>query len=77
MANFTLYYTDGCHLCEIADELLIAANASFVAKDIMDSEQLIELYQTSIPVVESHQGKKLFWPFDAEQLAQFIADNKE
>jgi hypothetical protein len=43
----------------------------------MDSEQLIELYQTSIPVVESHQGKKLFWPFDAEQLAQFIADNKE
>ena len=46
MANFTLYHTDGCHLCEMADELLIAANASFVAKDIMDSEQLIELYQT-------------------------------
>ena len=77
MVKFPLYEPVGCHLGEMADELLIAANATFVAKDIMDSEQLIELYQTSIPVVESHQGEKLFWPFDAEQLAQFIADNKE
>ncbi|MBU76253.1 glutaredoxin family protein [Pseudoalteromonas sp. SSMSWG5] len=77
MASFTLYHTDGCHLCEMADELLVAANVSFAAKDIMDSEQLIALYQTSIPVVEAHQGEKLFWPFDAQRLAQFIADNKE
>lgn len=77
MASFTLYHTDGCHLCEMADELLVAANVSFAAKDIMDSEQLIALYQTSIPVVEAHQGEKLFWPFDAQRLAHFIADNKE
>ena len=43
MASFTLYHTDGCHLCEMADELLVAANVSFAAKDIMDSEQLIAL----------------------------------
>ncbi|MCF7499326.1 glutaredoxin family protein [Pseudoalteromonas sp. L1] len=77
MANFTLYHTDGCHLCELAGELLSAANIPFAAKDIMDNEQLIELYQTSIPVVESSQGNKLFWPFDTVALAQFIADNKE
>ncbi|WP_075593618.1 glutaredoxin family protein [Pseudoalteromonas sp. PAB 2.2] len=75
MAKFTLYHTDGCHLCELADELLVAAKVNYVAHDIMDDEQLISAYQTSIPVVKKENGETLYWPFDELQLAKFIADN--
>lgn len=74
MANFTLYHTDGCHLCEQAYELLLQQLAAEYIElvDIVSDETLIEKYQISIPVVVDKNNKELFWPFDALKLREFI-----
>lgn len=74
MANFTLYHTDGCHLCEQAYELLLQQLAAehIQMVDIVSDETLIEKYQISIPVVVDKNNKELFWPFDAVKLREFI-----
>ncbi|WP_413699378.1 glutaredoxin family protein [Psychromonas sp. KJ10-10] len=69
----TLYYTDGCHLCDDAIELLEQLNLSYQKVDIVDSQALVELYGTLIPVVENEQGAILNWPFSLQQLQQFSA----
>lgn len=70
MPNVTLYHTEGCHLCEQAYELLVAAglteNLSLV--DILHDDALISEYQTSIPVVQFSTGIKLYWPFNLDDI---------
>ncbi|GAB1259585.1 glutaredoxin family protein [Aurantivibrio plasticivorans] len=73
MQQLILYSTLGCHLCDHAKEILwpILANTKYTLSevDIADSEQLLELYGTSIPVLEYEQsGEKLYWPFDESQV---------
>jgi hypothetical protein len=74
MADFILYGTDGCHLCEEAEQLLLQGGLSFEIRDIIDDEQAEHRYAVRIPVL-LHQlsGLELGWPFDDKQIRDFIA----
>ena len=78
MANWVLYHTDGCHLCEQAECLItpLLADESLQLVDIMSDEALILEYQTSIPVLKSEQGQQLFWPFTAQDVRQFLTQTE-
>lgn len=72
-----LYSTSGCHLCELALEVIqpvINDQYPFHEVDISTSEQLIERYGVRIPVVQrSDTGAELGWPFDATEFQAFVA----
>ena len=53
MDKFTLYHTEGCHLCEQALELLNAQLQSeqIILRDIVEEPELLGKYQFTIPVV--------------------------
>lgn len=71
-----LFGTLGCHLCEVAEALLM----SFVEHglqveliDIAEQEEMVERYAVRIPVLRrSDTGAELDWPFDAEQIVDFL-----
>ena len=69
----TLYYTDGCHLCDDATQLLEQLNLTYQKIDIIEETRLVELYGTLIPVVENKRGATLNWPFSLQQLQHFIS----
>jgi len=71
--NYKLYSSEGCHLCEqalaLCQQAKIAEHVAII--DIVDDEQLVELYGISIPVLENTDtGEKLFWPFNLDQVEQ-------
>ncbi len=72
----TLYSTEGCHLCEVALALLQHANLHQDVKvvDIAFDDELFSRYGVTIPVV-SYQGSELSWPFDFEELTQWLENN--
>lgn len=77
MKNFILYGTLGCHLCEVAEHLLVmtldAEKHQVDLVDIAYDDQLLEQLGESIPVLENELTKEqLKWPFDQEKLQQFV-----
>ena len=79
MMNFTLYGTEGCHLCDDAAALIVAVASglavSVFQEDIAESETLVERYGTRIPVLrDERRGAELNWPFDADQLRDFFKE---
>lgn len=72
MADFVLFGTEACHLCEEAEQLLLQAGLVFEKQDIMADEQAMQRYAIRIPVL-LHQpsGLELGWPFEAQQLRDF------
>jgi len=74
MDKFTLYHTEGCHLCEQALELLNAQlhSEQIILRDIVEEPELIEKYQFTIPVVANKNNQELDWPFDEQKLKEFI-----
>lgn len=51
--------------------LLAAEGYELEEQDIADSDELMALYQISIPVAKNPQtGHELFWPFGPEQVAE-------
>lgn len=83
MLELSLYGTLGCHLCEVAEQMLAASlDFSRVQVELVDiadnsagdSDQLMERYAIRIPVlVHPASGKELGWPFAPEQLAAWIS----
>lgn len=74
MADFILFGTEGCHLCEEAELLLFAAGIDFTSQDITASEQWLADYGLLIPVLWHAQGRsQLNWPFDSLQIQNFIS----
>lgn len=73
MANgLFLLSTDGCHLCEVAKSLLEQSNMEFEVVDIIEEQQLIDLYGDKIPVLMAEGAEQaLFWPFEQEQVKQY------
>lgn len=71
-----LFGTLGCHLCEVAEALLMP----FVERgllvelvDIAESEGQVERYGLIIPVLRRcDTGAELNWPFDADQVVAFL-----
>ena len=75
----TLFGTAGCHLCEVALELLHATlNPEYFdiwEIDIADSDTMIEQYGVRIPVLRRDQdGTELNWPFGVDELIGFLAE---
>ncbi|GIZ13300.1 glutaredoxin family protein [Pseudomonas sp. NCCP-436] len=71
-----LFGTLGCHLCELAEALLMpfVENGLLVELiDIAEHEGLVERYGLCIPVLRRcDNGQELNWPFDAEQVVAFL-----
>ena len=84
-----LYGTAGCHLCEIAESLVLPAatlrGMRVVKIDIADHEQLLSQLGTSIPVLASVQLEQanpgdaavLFWPFDDRAVATYLGQFRD
>lgn len=77
MKPIYLYSTPGCHLCELArevvDPLLNSYPLILEEIDIAQSDELIERYGIKIPVLKSpHHLDELCWPFDSAQAADFL-----
>lgn len=73
------YTTDGCHLCEEAEALLLqllATNPSsctIEVIDIVEDDELVNRYGERIPVVvRVDSGKEVGWPFDLAVLEDFV-----
>lgn len=74
---FSLYHTLGCHLCELAEEVLLPAVEALQLQvelvDIADDDGLVEQYGTRIPVLRHNMtGFELGWPFDEMALKTFL-----
>lgn len=74
MADFILYGTAGCHLCEEAEQIVRLAGLSFDTQDIIEDEALQQRYGVKIPVL-AHRGGglELHWPFGPEQVLWLAA----
>jgi len=73
-----LFGTLGCHLCEIAEAVLLPfvdEHGLLVERvDICEDERLLERYELRIPVLRRiDTGEELDWPFDTPQLASFLS----
>lgn len=68
--------TSGCHLCELAEAMLMpfVENGLLVELvDIAEREEWVEQYGLSIPVLRRCDSwAELSWPFDADQIAGFL-----
>lgn len=72
MISVILYTTAGCHLCDLASELLLQANQSSPLTinhtEIGDNDELVAKYGTTIPVIEFADGSQLNWPFTLDEV---------
>ncbi len=80
MRRLILFGTDGCHLCDLAEQAVrqwIAQWPTPVAldqADISDNEDWMHRYAVRIPVLRDQlTGLELDWPFGPEQLDSFLA----
>jgi hypothetical protein len=72
MPEFTLFGTEGCHLCEEASLLIAEAGIDFKSAEIMDNQEWLDKYSLSIPVLRHiGSGQELAWPFDTQRLQAF------
>lgn len=69
-----LYLRHECHLCEQAMDLLQALRLAdrVHCVDIDDDPELGARYGLLIPLLARTDGATLAWPFDADQLADFV-----
>lgn len=73
--TYTLYSSEGCHLCEQAFELCqqlgVAEQVNVI--DIVEHDEYFDTYKFHIPVLENNAtAEKLFWPFDLEGLKELL-----
>ena len=71
------YTTSQCHLCELAEALLVSTPMPepipVDVVDIAQSEKLVERYGTRIPVLRRNDtGAELDWPFTRDELLTFL-----
>jgi len=68
--------TSGCHLCEVAEKLVRRIAPPLGAKvtllDIAESDELVEQFGMTIPVLRHTNGKTLGWPFDEQTLIHWL-----
>lgn len=71
-----LFGTLGCHLCEVAEALLmpfVEHGLLVELVDIAEYESWVEDYGLRIPVLRrTDTGAELDWPFEAEQIVEFL-----
>lgn len=78
MPIFTLYTTEGCHLCEQAIGVIHALAMKGIQlevflEDIAESESLVAEYGVRIPVLKHDAtGHEMSWPFSPDGLETWI-----
>jgi len=73
MADFILFGTEGCHLCEEAENILRQTQVPFEQRDILYDDEEQQRYGIRIPVLRHcGSGRELDWPFDLETAQAFI-----
>ena len=76
MITLQLFTTAGCHLCELAEQMIRTFELSSVYTlemvEIGDDDQLVERYGTRIPVLRNSHGQELNWPFDETAISAFL-----
>lgn len=74
--SLILYGTLGCHLCEVAEQLLlpyVAQGWQVELVDIAEDDALLEQFSLVIPVLkEIASERQIHWPFDATTLQSFL-----
>ncbi|MGY6274114.1 glutaredoxin family protein [Methylomonas sp. MgM2] len=76
MADFILFGTEGCHLCDEAEVPLSQTGLPYEKQDIAGDEQLLLRYAVRIPVLLHKSSRmELGWPFSIEQLMHFVAQS--
>ncbi|MCJ8338587.1 MAG: glutaredoxin family protein [Pseudomonadales bacterium] len=78
MKNFTLFSTEHCHLCELAEDILVSQLDSqlhsVAVADVAEDDLLLARYGVRIPVLLNEKTKaELSWPFDAPMVDEFIS----
>jgi len=75
-----LYGTSACHLCEEATAILLpitsASGIAMLQVDIADEDELMTRYGLRIPVLACN-GLELDWPFNTEQVVEFLRRQKD
>jgi hypothetical protein len=81
MVKLTLYYKEGCWLCEKAEEMLNGQKVKFdirVTKIAIDSDdELYELYRYDIPVFEFADGSALYGNIKKKDFLKKLDENKD
>lgn len=77
MLQLKLYHTSGCHLCELAEALVMPhvqqGRAVLSRIDVADDDALFERYGMRIPVLAREAADmELGWPFSAGDLEAFL-----
>ena len=81
MKKLVLYTTSGCHLCELAQQMLEIMEAEGQCQwqpiEISDDDQLIERYGVRIPVIGRSGDsvlprEELGWPFSLTELQEWL-----
>ncbi|MGR8931501.1 MAG: glutaredoxin family protein [Gammaproteobacteria bacterium] len=73
MAEYILFGTEGCHLCEEAEALLQQVGVTFQSRDILFNEQDQQRYGVRIPVLlHGASGMELSWPFSEQSVRDFV-----
>jgi len=77
MKTLKLYSTLGCHLCEHAKAIIAPLaekqNLELIEIDIADSDELMEKYALTIPVLENVEtGATINWSFDEEAVENIL-----
>lgn len=75
--DVVLYTLVGCHLCDRVAGMLTALGADWRAVEIDTDPELERAYDVLIPVVHlTASGRKLFFPFDEDQLKEFLGKRR-
>lgn len=69
MIAVELYTTAGCHLCDLAYEILMRSDLLITQLEIGDNDELVERYGILIPVVKFADNSEFSWPFDLQDIA--------
>lgn len=72
-----LLSTEACHLCELAQQVLIQVHQQLPLEvyfqDIAEDEAMVENYGTRIPVLlDENTGSELGWPFDVDSVLNWL-----
>lgn len=75
-AECQLFGTPGCHLCELAEAVLMPLvdhGLQVELIDIAEHPSLFDRYCLTIPVLRrTDNDAELPWPFDTEQVVAFV-----
>ncbi len=81
MVKVTLYYKEGCWLCDTAEEMLNGLKLKYdihINKiDIESDDELYELYRYEIPVFEFKDDSNLYGRIKKKELVEKLDQNRE